>query len=199
MEIIIVGALLAVAAVAAAAYWYYRTVQAGRAIPDQLRSGQPLPQFTAIDEDGNAVSSGDLRGHAAVLLFVRGSWCPFCSSQVENLTGHYKEITNLGARLILVTPKPLETTRRVATFFDVDFDFWLDESLDIARGLGLLLEEGVPADYRREYGTDTVWPTAVVTDASGIIRYIRLSKTLADRPDPKELLNAVRNATGTPD
>lgn len=199
MEVVIVGALLVVVTVAAAGYWYYRTVKAGRAVPEQLERGQPLPQFTARDENGRAVSSGDLRGHAAVLLFVRGTWCPFCSSQVENLAAHYKEINGLGARLILVTPRPLETTRRVARFFDVDFDFWLDDSLEVARDLGLLLEEGVPEDYRREYGADTVWPTALVVDAAGIIRYVRLSKTLADRPDPKEILNAVRHATGNPD
>lgn len=199
MEIIVVGALLVIVTIAVGGYWYYRSVRAGRAVPEQLTRGRPLPQFTAVDEDGHTVSSGDLRGHAAVLLFVRGSWCPFCSSQVENLAGHYREITDLGARLILVTPQPLETTRRVAGFFDVDFDFWLDESLQAARDLGLLLEGGVPTDYRREYGTDTVWPTALVVDASGTIRYVRLSKTLADRPDPREILNAVRNATGNAD
>jgi peroxiredoxin len=199
LEFFVVGVLLVVVTVVAAGYWYYRTVKAKRAVPQQLERGRPLPQFTAVDEQGRAVDSGDLRGHVAVLLFVRGTWCPFCSSQVENLAGYYKEINSLGARLILVTPKPLETTRRVARFFDVDFDFWLDESLSVARDLGLLLEQGVPEDYRREYGTDTVWPTALVVDAAGIIRYVRLSKTLADRPDPKEILNAVRNVTGNPD
>ncbi len=199
MDIIVVGVLLAVIALAVAGYWYYRTVRTERAVPEMLRRGQPLPQFTAVGEDGRSLSSGDLHGKPAVLLFVRGTWCPFCSSQVENLAEYYKEINSLGARLILVTPKPLETTRRVAAFFDVDFEFWLDEQLEVARELGLLLEEGVPADYRREYGTDTVWPTALVVDAAGIIRYVRLSKTLADRPDPKEILNAVRNATGNAD
>lgn len=199
MESLIVGTLLAIAAIAVAGLWYFRTVRNGRPVPESLRRGRQLPEFSAIVENGETVHSGELRGKPAVILFVRGSWCPFCSSQVENLAGYYKEITNLGAKLILVTPKPLATTRRVADFFDVDFDFWLDESLEIARQLDLLLEDGVPAEYRREYGTDTVWPAAIVVDASGIIRYVRVSRTLADRPDPKELLNAVRNAAGTYD
>jgi peroxiredoxin len=130
------------------------------------------------------------------MLFVRGNWCPFCSSHVENLTVHYKDIIDLGARLILVTPKPLETTRRVAEFFEVEFDFWLDVDLAVTKQLGLLHETGVPDDHRKEYGEDTVWPTALVVDPSGIIRYSELSKFVVDRPNPKTLLRELRTALG---
>ncbi len=163
-------------------------------VPDALKAGKPLPDFAAVDEQGDPVRSTELHGAPAVLLFVRGTWCPFCSAQVANLTKHYKDIIDLGARLILVTPKPLETTRRVAEFFEVEFDFWLDESLEVTRQLGLVQKAGVPGSYSKEYGEDTVWPTAVVTNAAGLIDYVRLSKTVADRPDPRELLNAIRKA-----
>ena len=165
-------------------------------VPDGLRVGKPLPDFSAADEQGNPVRSTELHGAPAVLLFVRGTWCPFCSAQVANLTSYYKDIVDLGARLILVTPKPLETTRRVAEFFEVEFDFWLDESLHVTRQLGLVQKAGVPKSYHKEYGDDTIWPTAIVTDSAGLIAYVRLSKTVADRPDPRELLSAIRRATG---
>ncbi len=96
-----------------------RSRNTGRPIPAALRRGCPLPDFLASDESGDPVRSTELHGTAAVILFVRGSWCPFCSSQVEDLSVHYKDIVDLGARLILITPKPLETTRRVAKFFEV--------------------------------------------------------------------------------
>lgn len=162
-----------------------------RPVPRALRAGNPLPDFGAIAEDGRRVQASDLRGKAAVLLFVRGTWCPFCSRQVQELTECYKEINESGARLILVTPKPLETTRRVAEFFDVRFEFWLDESLDAAKKLGLLLSAGVPADFREEYGEDSLWPAALVVDADGIIRYTALSRFIVDRPDPKKLLRVL--------
>jgi peroxiredoxin len=113
-----------------------------------LRRGQPLPDFHTFDEAGNPIRSTQLHGSAAVILFVRGNWCPFCSSQVENLTVHYKDIIDLGARLILITPKPLETTRRVAEFFEVEFEFWLDDGLAVTKQLDLLQESGVPKDHR---------------------------------------------------
>ena len=188
-------AILAVAvAVLVVVLFALRGKSKGRPVPEALRAGQPLPDFTAIDETGSTVSSGDLRGHATILLFVRGNWCPFCSSQVQNLSDHYKAIIDLGARLILLTPKPLETTRRVAEFFEVDFDFWLDEDLAITRSLGLLMESGVPKKHRGEYGEDTIWPTALVIDAEGIIRFVELSRYIADRPNPKTLLRELKAA-----
>lgn len=191
MEIpgIIIFAIVALAI--ALLLWTQRGRLARRQLPDNLKPGQPLPTFSATDEHGNQLDSSDLRGSPAVLLFVRGSWCPFCSRQVANLTKYYKEIANTAARLILVTPRPLDTTRRVAEFFEVDFEFWLDESLVATRKLGLLAEAGVPKSYEKEYGEDTIWPTSLVVDANGIIRFAELSKFIADRPDPKKLLDVV--------
>jgi peroxiredoxin len=187
-------ALLAALALAAAIWIRQRGL---RATPSQLQPGSPLPDFRAVDEQGNPLQSADLRGSPAVILFVRGNWCPFCSRQVSNLTQHYRSIVDLGAKLVLITPKPLETTRRVAEFFNVEFDFWLDDELAITRQLGLLLEGGVPGNYNKEYGKDTIWPTALVVDEAGIISYTALSKHISDRPDPELLLREIRKTLKT--
>ena len=172
--------------------FYLRRNRGEHPMPEILRPGKPLPEFRAIDEQGNPMRSTQLAGSPTVILFVRGSWCPFCNEQVEKLTSYYRDIVELGAKLILVTPKPLQTTRRVARFFEVEFDFWLDDSLDAAEKLGLLHRSAVPNSYRIEYGSDTVWPTAIVVDRSGIIRFTELSKHISDRPDPEALVNVLR-------
>ncbi len=184
--------LIVVALVAVVAFLVRRDKLRGKAVPAALKAGSPLPHFSAINENGDTMISDDLRGRPSVLMFVRGSWCPFCSRQVQNLTKYYKEINQTGAHLILVTPKPLATTRRVADFFDVDFEFWLDESLAAGRKLGLVHAAGVPADYDKEYGSDTLWPTTLVVDGDGIIRHTELSRFIVDRPDPKKILKIVR-------
>jgi peroxiredoxin len=191
-----VFALIAVVVVLGGGFAWLR-LRGLRKTPPQLRVGSPLPDFRATDEQGDPVRSIELHGLPTVILFVRGNWCPFCSRQVSNLTQHYRDIIDLGARLILLTPKPLETTRRVAEFFKVEFDFWLDEDLSVTRQLGLLQEGGVPKSYDREYGRDTIWPTALVVDAAGIIRYTELSKHISDRPDPKLLLREIRKTLET--
>ncbi|MGB5511628.1 MAG: redoxin domain-containing protein [Woeseiaceae bacterium] len=177
--------------------WFWLKKRGLRRMPAILKPGSSWPDFHACDEQGAPVRSAMLRGAPAVILFVRGNWCPFCSTQVKDLTSYYKDILDLGARLILITPKPLETTRRVAGFFDVKFEFWLDEDLEVAKRLGLLHVAGVPKSYGKEYGRDTVWPTALVVDAAGIIRYTALSKHISDRPDPELLLRELRKAIKT--
>ena len=185
--------LIVLLLIAGAGYIVVR-MRGTRPVPEQLRRGKPLPDFTAADEAGSPLDTRDLRGTPVVMIFVRGNWCPFCSRQVKNLTGYYRDIVDLGARLIFVTPKPLETTRRVAEFFNVEFEFWLDESLSATRELGLLLESGVPKDYYGEYGSDTLWPTSLVIDARGMICFVELSKHIIDRPNPKTLLRELRKA-----
>lgn len=188
LEWVIGAALILLVAVV----WIVLKKKGGPRIPEALRAGQSLPDFAAIDEQGNPVRSTQLVGSPTVMLFVRGNWCPFCTRQVKDLTRYYKDIVDLGAKLIFVTPKPLETTRRVAEFFEVEFQFWLDDQLSVAKQLGLLMSAGVPGDHLKEYGADTVWPTALVIDAAGIIRFAKLSRFIIDRPDPKVLLKALR-------
>lgn len=172
--------------------WLWVAKRGLRPVPSQLKPGRSLPDFRATDEQGDPVRSTALHGSPTVILFVRGNWCPFCSSQVKSLTTYYKDIVDLGAKLVLLTPKPLETTRRVAEFFEVEFDFWLDESLMATEQLGLVQKSGVPGDYEKEYGRDTIWPTALVVDSAGIIRYTELSKHISDRPDPELLLRELK-------
>lgn len=177
--------------------WIWVARRGLRPVPAQLKPGCPLPDFHATDEQGDPVRSTALHGSPTVILFVRGNWCPFCSAQVKNLTKYYKDIIDLGAKLVLLTPKPLETTRRVAEFFEVEFDFWLDDSLVVTEQLGLLQKTGVPSEYNKEYGSDTVWPTALIVDAAGIIRYTELSKQISDRPDPELLLRELKKTLKT--
>lgn len=190
MDWTVIGIIVAVVVVALIVF--IRKMPRGPILPEALAPGKTLPLIEASHENGDAVSTSDLAGSPAVLLFVRGNWCPFCTKQVEKLTQHYKEITDLGARLILITPKPLETTKRVADFFKVEFEFWMDEDLRIARSLGLQYPDGVPRDSLDEYGADTVWPTALVVDAEGVIRYARLSRLIFDRPNPEVLVKELR-------
>lgn len=192
MNNVVVIIILVLAGMALALWVFVRRNLSGKPAPLALKPGDALPEFSAEDEDGRPVSSKDLRGQPSVILFVRGNWCPFCSRQVADLTKHYKEITALGAKLVFVTPKPLETTRRVADIFDVQFDFWLDRDLAVAKQLGLLHEAGVPAMHRDQYGSDTVWPTALVCDKNNIIAYTEQSMRIVDRPDVEVLVGELR-------
>ncbi|MEN7342440.1 MAG: peroxiredoxin-like family protein [Pseudomonadota bacterium] len=160
---------------------------AGDASP-KLVVGRQLPVFECQTENGETVSSSSLAGHNAVLVFVRGSWCPFCSEQVKTVTQHYRRITESGGKLIIVTRKPLEITQRVAEQFDVQFEFWLDKDLAAATELDLVDEEAIPDRFHNDYGRRTIRPTVVVVDRNNLIRYSYRSVKPSDRPDPQNFM-----------
>ena len=81
-------------AIVLAAGWFWLKKRGLRRMPAILKPGSPLPDFQACDEQDNPLRSAELRGTPAVILFVRGNWCPFCSTQVKDLTkslqGHHR-------------------------------------------------------------------------------------------------------------
>jgi peroxiredoxin len=195
LDSVILWVVLLVMALVFSGLFIFAQKRKGPELPAALRAGKPLPDFSATDENGNEVRSSSLKGTPTVVLFVRGNWCPFCSRQVKNLTDYYKRIVDLGAKLIFVTPRPLSTTRRVAEFFEVEFDFWTDTTLRASKSLGLVFPKGVPADYVKEYGEDTIWPTAVIVDSDNIIRYSKISRYVFDRPNPEQLFKELEKVT----
>jgi len=49
-----------------------------------LRPGDPFPALTVSLPGGRALRlPGDLAGHFGVVLFYRGSWCPYCNAQLS--------------------------------------------------------------------------------------------------------------------
>ncbi len=181
--------LIALATVIVAVIWY--RYNSNDALPPAIRIGQTLPSLKLVDENNENVSFQMLQGRPAVVVFLRGSWCPFCNAQVEKLTRSYRRINELGANLIFVTPKPLATTRRVADHFNVEFDFWLDKDLAMAAALGIRASGEVPDEIRERFGSDTVWPTSLLVDGEGSIRYSSMTHDIRARPDPDQIIKAL--------
>ena len=74
-----------------------------------LQVGDPLPEFALPDTDGVTITSEALlaRGPLAV-VFIRGTWCPYCSLTLEALEEVRPAIEQLGASLVAISPMPRE-------------------------------------------------------------------------------------------
>lgn len=173
--------------------WYSRLDRTPSAA---LRDGAQLPEFDLEDENGRPISTAAFRGRPAVFLFHRGNWCPLCMAQIRELADEYKNLEARGAQVVLVSPQSLEHTRALAARFDVPFRFLIDPGARVARQLGILHEAGVPLGIRG-YDADTVFPTAIVTDAEGRILLADQTDNYRVRPEPWTFLAALdRGAAG---
>ena len=74
-----------------------------------LHPGDHFPPLTITPVDGVAVQLPDaLAGHFAVVLFYRGSWCPYCNAQ---LRAFQRAFDKLGVKVVALSVDDEQTTR----------------------------------------------------------------------------------------
>lgn len=82
-----------------------------RGAPVQV--GEEAPDFTLEGTDGNKVTLSSARGKMpTVIVFYRGSWCPFCARQLSELRSLLKP--KAAVRLLAISVDGLDTTKEFA-------------------------------------------------------------------------------------
>lgn len=105
-----------------------------------------------------------------------------------------------------VSPQTVEQCRRAVDDFGVSFPLLSDEGNHVARRYGLVYS--FPDDLRQVYldvfdidlaafNGDDSWtlpmPARYLVDGDGVIRWASVSPDHADRPDPADTLEALRD------
>lgn len=117
-----------------------------------LRAGDRAPDFALPDQHGRSVSlSGELAHGPAVLLFVRGGWCPFCSLTLRAYQEAMPALRRAGARVLALTPQQSRLCSDTADRDMLDFPLLSDRGLDVAASYGVVheLDEALRPFYLR--------------------------------------------------
>lgn len=174
-------------------YSYWFSTYGDRQPSMKLIVGTKLPHFTVRDVNDKLISSAQLTDKPAILIFYRGNWCPFCTAQIKELMGRYKEIASLGVRVALIAPQPHENTVGVSKSYDAKFDFLTDEGNAAARTLGIEHKNGLPIGMQMMgYDSDTVMPTVIITGKDGKIIWTHETDNYRVRPEPDTYLEILR-------
>src|SRR5262245_8758078 len=81
----------------------------------KVRPGDKAPDFTLTNQLGtNITLSGLLKTSKVVLLFYRGTWCPYCNLQVNMFQSALDEIKKSGARLVAISPQTPDASLSMA-------------------------------------------------------------------------------------
>jgi peroxiredoxin len=178
-------ALLMVAGAVVYVEWY---VHLDRVPSPLLAVGQSMPDVVLERWDGVRVRSRDLTGKAAIWVFFRGDWCPFCVAQLRELARSSAEIEGRGARVILVS----SGSSAVAASLGAPFERYVDPGLAVAQALGIRHARGLPMGLELlGHGQDTILPTTIVTDVGGAILFSDQTDDFRVRPEPREILQAL--------
>jgi peroxiredoxin len=65
-----------------------------------IEAGQPAPDFTLPDQDGQPVALADLRGKAVVLAFYPNDFSPVCTDQLSVYQEALGEFESRGVRVL---------------------------------------------------------------------------------------------------
>ena len=160
--------------------------------------GARLPDFVLQEASGVPVHSSEFDGQPTLLLFYRGNWCPLCMAQILEVAAAYRRLTDAGVEVALISPQPAHETAKLAAKFDVPFRFLIDTDLSAARALGVAADGGVPVGLdMMGYGTDTVFPTVIATDANGAVIFVDETDNYSVRPEPETFLSIFDGLSAT--
>ena len=80
--------------------------------PVRLAPGDPAPEFTLPDADGNPVSLADHRGRRVIVYCYPAAMTPGCTTQAVDFTAAAGDLAEAGLDVIGISPDPQEKLLR---------------------------------------------------------------------------------------
>ncbi|WP_019869974.1 peroxiredoxin family protein [Salinispora oceanensis] len=97
----------------------------------RLNNGQRFPNLQVPAVGGGTLNlPDDLAGQFGVVLIYRGSWCPYCNTQLAAFQRASDTLTELGVRVVALSSDDEETSRQLVA--DRRIGFPVGHSADIA-------------------------------------------------------------------
>ena len=172
-----------------------------------LKAGDVAPGFTLPDPDGTIVRSADLLPQGPLVVsFYRGVWCPYCNMDLQALEAFLPQIKELGGSLVAISPQTAPNSRRSAHQNGLTFPILSDRGNEVAAAFGLRfrLPDYLVELYKRlrndlpAFNGDPSWtlpmPGRFVVGRDGVIRYAEVNPDYTRRPEPEDMLPALRQA-----
>jgi len=180
---------------------------ASDAAGNALKAGDRAPGFTLNDPDGHPIRSADLLAQEPLVIsFYRGVWCPYCNMELQALQEALPAFRAAGASLIAVSPQTGVNSRKSQRQNHLEFPILSDPGNELAAAFGLrfVLPDDLVTLYKRLkndlplFNGDDSWtlpmPARYVIAQNGTIAYAEVNPDYTRRPEPQDMLPAIRQA-----
>jgi peroxiredoxin len=107
-------------------------------------------------------------------------------AELQGLGAALSEAERAGVEILAVSPDPNERSQKLADGLRLRYRFLSDGDLAVARRYGLVHPRG------GANGEDVPRPATIVVDRDGVVRWVSVSGNFQVRPDPADVLRAVR-------
>ena len=176
--------------------------------PEGLFINSKAPDFKARDQNGNEIVFKELRKKGnVVVVFTRGSWCPYCNRYVKRLQDSLELIKAKHAQLIVITPETKGGIDSVVAKTGASFPIIYDSTMKIINAYNGMykVDEKTLVRYKNSnppidlltinnQRKDAYLPiTAVyIVNNEGSVIYRYFDEDYKKRVPVKEILNALK-------
>ncbi len=105
--------------------------------------GDPAPDFTLKDGDGNDVSLSDQRGNRVILYFYPKDDTPGCTTEACGFRDLNSDIQALGATIYGVSADDVASHQDFANKYELNFPLLADEDREVVEAYGVWGERTV--------------------------------------------------------
>ena len=138
-----------------------------------LKAGEKVPDFTALDQDGNTISLSEYKGKKLIVFFYPKANTPGCTAEACNLRDHYSELQSQGYELLGVSADSQKKQANFKNKFEFPFPLLADEDKTVINTFGVW---GPKKFMGKEY--DGIHRTTFLIDQEGVVeRVIEKVKT----------------------
>ena len=168
----------------------------GAAAADAAILGNPFPDFTATDTEGNTFTLSEaLKDHEAVLINLWATWCPPCRMEFPHLNKVYEQYGDRVAFIVLSVEE--NDTMEVIRQFRRKQGLTLPMGRDEGSGLFAYMRgNAIPVTVVVDrFGNAVFHQAGMFTDANEIVRVLRTF--LGDQYTESTVLNGIPEAEDT--
>lgn len=183
------------------------TIASSAAEARPLRRGATAPAVKLIAVEGNVVDLGAaFSAKPTILVFYRGSWCPFCNKQLAALGEAQDELTALGYQILAISPDTAEGLKAMAGKNHLNYQLLSDHEMSASAAYGVAFK--VPAETEKTYkqygialasipGGEGTWlpvPAVFIVDRTGVVRFAYSNPDYKTRLKNTDLILAAKAA-----
>ena len=129
-----------------------------------LKVGDKVPNFSAMDQDGNSIQFNDYHGKKLVVFFYPKASTPGCTMEACNLRDNYELLQQNGFELLGVSADNQKRQTNFRKKYDFPFPLLADENKEVIRAFGVW---GLKKFMGREY--DGIHRKTFLIDEKGFV------------------------------
>ncbi|MCK8083655.1 peroxiredoxin family protein [Vibrio sp. 1CM24A] len=172
----------------------------------KIEVGDQLPNFSTTTYFGTRFNNNELDGKRVFLKFYRGSWCPYCSTELkmfEDMKPMFDEfdvkvvaVSNDSPQHAMMHKKRDKLTHTLLS--DVDLSMIRAFGVEHHKALGgdsegVMTVFGLPFPKKMQFKPMAI-PTSILVDEHGIVQWIDQSDDVRIRANEERVTAALRNA-----